>query len=167
MKHFCSIIFKLLLFVNNYNAQEIINSGSSNFTTHNIAHTFSVGELALIDTYNQNSIIITQGFLQPTALPNNINKVQELFANNKILIYPNPCMCNGEIHLYSSTKTVSNINIKVINQIGQQVFTKNNLLVSTHDESISLPKDLGKGIFYISYYTKHDTLLYSDKLIIE
>lgn len=82
------LLIVLALFFIETNAQQVVNTSSKTAIINNIEYDWQVGE-PIIETKSNGTLLVTQGFLQPTyLLPTNMNTIQ--FAENQIKIYPNP-----------------------------------------------------------------------------
>jgi hypothetical protein len=69
------------------NDPSIINSSGGTATINSIYFDWSVGEMASVETYTNNSLTITQGFLQPFKLKS--DKVDQFESGGeKITVYP-------------------------------------------------------------------------------
>ncbi len=82
---------------------------------------WSVGELCIIDTYNQVNFILTNGFLHPgTERPE--GNSNDFFAKGDIMIFPNPAYTNTEINI--TLQQAGNINLQVVDVLGRVLYSK-------------------------------------------
>src|SRR5688572_22952424 len=93
--------------------------------THSFGYTtidWSVGEMPLVNTNNNQVVVITNGFLQPfTEKPGEIND-NSIFTPDEIRVFPNPATSYVEINFLTQQK--GTMSFKLYNGIGQLVFEK-------------------------------------------
>jgi hypothetical protein len=125
MKKTFTLVF-VFLFVFCSNAQNIapsvFNSGGGNFRSGYYQFEWSVGELSLIGdmTSSNNSLVITNGFIQPfTHYPAKDN-TNALFGNDEIKVFPNPASSFVEINFL--TKQKGRITITFYDGSGKKVY---------------------------------------------
>jgi hypothetical protein len=83
---------------------------------------WSVGELALVDEMQAgNSLIVTNGFLQPYILTPGTNDMGEIFAIDEIKVFPNPAIRYVEINFF--TKQKGRVTFTLYDAVGQRVYT--------------------------------------------
>jgi hypothetical protein len=97
-----------------------VTGGSRSFGYTNID--WSVGEMPLVNTYTNQVVVITNGFLQPfTEKPGEINN-NNIFTPDEIRVFPNPATSYVEINFLTQQK--GNMSFKLYNGTGQLVFQK-------------------------------------------
>lgn len=97
-------------------APQVIASGGASVANSSFINTYTIGELALIETYATNEFILTQGFNQPFLRKETINSI---FIPNGIS--PNGDGINDKWEI-PYLKNYPTCTIKVFNRWGQQVF---------------------------------------------
>ena len=112
--------------------RQLIGSAGGSFSTANINLSFSVGE-AVIGTFTEGSIIISQGFQQAEAGASGggVGTV-ELLLNNDFSAYPNPVKNNLFLD-FTSIGSDLDLNIMVYDLNGNLVF----------EQSAQVYKDVG------------------------
>ncbi|HEU5166387.1 MAG TPA: T9SS type A sorting domain-containing protein [Chitinophagaceae bacterium] len=104
-------------------APAVINTGGGTFQSGYYQFEWSIGELALIGEMNSsnNSLIITNGFIQPfIQYPANYN-TDNIFGNDEIKIFPNPASSYVEINFL--TKQRGRITLSFYDAAGKKVYT--------------------------------------------
>ena len=100
----------VFFFLFNCNAQSIapsvINTSGGSFQAGYYQLEWSVGELVLVGQMNSsnNSLVITNGFIQPFIQYPAKNNTNNIFANDEIKIFPNPASSYVEINLFTKQK---------------------------------------------------------------
>lgn len=88
-----SLAFFTLLSTGAY-CQQTINVSSHSATVNGMKFDFSIGEMTLVSTEKNASLIVTQGFLQPNSSENGANQAppgnNHLSGTDLIKVYPNP-----------------------------------------------------------------------------
>lgn len=117
----------VFFFLFNCNSQSIspsvINTSGGSFQSGYYQLEWSIGELALVDqmTSSNNSLIITNGFIQPFIQnPATVN-TNSIFGNNEIKIFPNPASSYVEVNLF--TKQKGRITLSFYDGSGRKILT--------------------------------------------
>jgi hypothetical protein len=87
-------------------APSVINTSGGSFQSGYYQLEWSIGELVLVEqmTSPNNSLVITNGFIQPfIQYPATIN-TSSIFSNDEIKIFPNPASSYVEINLLSKQR---------------------------------------------------------------
>jgi hypothetical protein len=87
-------------------APSVINTSGGSFQSGYYQLEWSIGELALVEqmTSSNNSLVITNGFIQPfIQYPATIN-TNNVFGNDEIKIFPNPASSYVEINFLSKQR---------------------------------------------------------------
>ena len=84
----------------------VINTSGGSFQFGYYQLEWSIGELALIGdmTSSNNSLVITNGFIQPFTQNPATNNSNNVFRNDEIRIFPNPASSYVEINLFTKQK---------------------------------------------------------------
>ena len=96
--------------------RQVIGSSGNLTNTGVIQGSSNVGD-AIIPTFSQSTLIVTQGFQQPDTINNNTGILLAEVYDLNILAYPNPTM-NDIILDFSGTQTIE-IAIEIYNSSGQ------------------------------------------------
>ena len=126
MKKTITLVF-VFFFLLNCNAQSIapsvINTSGGSFQAGYYQLEWSIGELALIGemTSSNNSLVITNGFIQPFVQFPATNNTNNLFVNDEIKIFPNPASSYVEINFF--TKQRGRIILSFYDGSGRKIFT--------------------------------------------
>ena len=114
----------------------VVNSSGGSATYKTVTYDWSVGEMAAIETFSPSSLIITQGFLQPSNLK--VDQVDQLVSDHqKIVVYPDP----GKQSCYLETNfgKPGKLNYLLVDLNGKVLQKKEtNLKELTSKESINL-----------------------------
>lgn len=111
---------------------------------------YTIGEMTMIETFTQESLILTQGFQQP--------EINTVFTNElessirKILLYPNPT--SGEIRLSFHSENMTQNTVQIYNLLGSEIF---NETFTTQSGLSNLTIDLSKynqGIYFLELVTE-------------
>lgn len=146
-----SIILFIFLFVflswNGF-AQNLTNNSSTLSATLSDGsyHTISVGEMTLVNTEQNQNIIITQGFLQPDDRKTPAGSEDLIHINSLIQVYPNPT--HDFIHL----KTEQQGNIEwTLSTINGQIIQKKTVHLGDNEsvEQIDL-STLSNGTYFLN-----------------
>ena len=102
----------------------VINSSGGSANTGYYQFEWSVGELALVNQMNGNgnSLIVTNGFMQPYTLYPAYNNQSNLFGYEEIKVFPSPASSFVEINFF--TKQKGNIVLTFYDAAGKKVFVK-------------------------------------------
>jgi hypothetical protein len=135
----------------------VINSSGGTATYNELTFDWSVGEMAAVETFSTNRLIITQGFLQPVNLF--IDQIDQLgIGSEKIVVYTDPenQSCNLETTFGKSGK----LNYQLIDLNGRILLKEEaniNELYSKH--SINLLK-FPNGFYLLKvYFTNNDGII--------
>jgi hypothetical protein len=123
MKKF--LLFGCLLFsLNSVDAQSlspfVITSGGGFFSASSASLSFTIGEMAMVQTFSNSGGILTQGFQQPP--PNPITAIDPTGLPGVLLkIFPSPT--TGKVYFSLTTPYAINISGSLISAIGQKIST--------------------------------------------
>jgi len=122
----CSIAFSQSL------TPELLTSGGDHFTGTDAQLSWSVGEM-IIDTYDNGSNQLTQGFHQTNLV---ITSVNDLAENIEIAVFPNPTSDQLNIEYSNSTQ---NLTLNLYDALGTQLLSEQVLMNAQFDnKSIDL-----------------------------
>jgi len=117
----------VFFFLFNCNAQSIapsvINTSGGSFQSGYYQLEWSIGELALVGemTSSNNSLVITNGFIQPFVQFPATNNTNNIFRDDEIRIFPNPASSYVEINFF--TKQRGRIILSFYDGSGRKIFT--------------------------------------------
>jgi len=105
-------------------APSVINAGGGTFQSGYYQFEWSIGELALVGEMksSNNSLVITNGFIQPfIQYPNNTNNTNNIFGNDEIKVFPNPASSYVEINFF--TKQMGRITLNFYDGAGRKILS--------------------------------------------
>ncbi len=141
--------------------RQVISSTGNYIDAGTIIATSTVGE-AVIPTFLQSTLIVTQGFQQPISDTNTIdifstvgiNDIQPLGAI--ISVYPNPT--SSKIILDITLKIESDISIQIYNALGQSLSTQSNITIQGNTKRELDFTAYAVGNYYIHLKSTENTL---------
>jgi hypothetical protein len=101
------VVFFFLINCNSQSvAPSVINSSGGTFKSGYYQLEWSIGELALVGEMKSanNSLVITNGFIQPYIQFPATNNTNNIFSNDEIKIFPNPASSYVEINFLTKQK---------------------------------------------------------------
>ena len=104
-------------------APSVTNTGGGTFQSGYYQFEWSIGELALVGdmTSSNNSLVITNGFIQSHIQYPAGNNTNNIFGNEEIKVFPNPATSYVEINFF--TKQKGRIRISFYDGAGKKVYT--------------------------------------------
>ena len=127
MKNTITLVIVFFSFFNCSNAQSIapsvINAGGGSFQSGYYQFEWSLGELSLVGEMksSNNSLVITNGFIQPYIQYPATNNTNNIFGNDEIKVFPNPASSYVEINFF--TKQMGRITLNFYDGSGRKIFT--------------------------------------------
>lgn len=105
-------------------APSVINSAGGSFQAGYNQYEWSIGEMALVGQMKSpdNSLVVTNGFIQPYILYPAAYNPQNLFGDDEIKIFPNPVSTYVEINFF--TKQKGRITIDFYDPSGKKVYSE-------------------------------------------
>lgn len=98
-------------------APDVIASGSGFFDNGTFSNSYTIGEMAVVETYSTTGFILTQGFQQPADFASGIANAQN--AAPLFGVYPNPS--NGIFFVEYALENPSAVVIEIFDAMGQKV----------------------------------------------
>jgi hypothetical protein len=126
MKNTITLVF-VFFSLFNCSAQSIspsvINTGGGSFQAGYYQFEWSMGELALVGEMNSsdNSLVITNGFIQPFIQYPATNNTNNIFGNDEIKVFPNPASSYVEINFF--TKQMGRITLSFYDGAGRKILS--------------------------------------------
>jgi len=104
-------------------APSVINTGGGSFQSGYYQFEWSIGELALVGemTGSNNSLVITNGFIQPFIQYPATNNTNNIFGNDEIKVFPNPASSYVEINFFS--KQMGRITLSFYDGSGRKILS--------------------------------------------
>lgn len=96
-----------------------VSGGSYHAAGSYTQYEWSVGELAAIETYRSNNIIITHGVLEPCTDKGSFPTTSLRFRNNEIRLFPN--YTTGKFELDISVPLSGQLDLVLVNTTGQTI----------------------------------------------
>ena len=135
-------------------SRQLIGSTGGSFANATIDVNYSAGE-AVITTATSGSIILTQGFQQPSF---GVGAIDELDLSNNITVYPNPT--SGVLNILLSENVAKNgtVEVRIYSLQGQLVFQgKENANASSGSMQLDL-NSLKVGQYLIHFTDAEGTM---------
>lgn len=128
-------------------SEELISSSGDYFVSSNVSMSWSLGELET-ETFSTSTIILTQGFQQPTF---NITSVKSnsLHTNLNIEVYPNPV--SNYLTIKNNDASV-NLTFQLYDMFGKLIKTKESEINDGIYTQIDI-SDLAKGNYLIQIFS--------------
>jgi Secretion system C-terminal sorting domain len=98
---------------------EVVASSGAFFIGSGFTNSYTVGELALVETYSTGTFMLTQGFQQPA--DNLIGIAPVATVSGNMNVFPNPG--NGLFYLDYNLDENAVVIIEVVDMLGQLVYT--------------------------------------------
>lgn len=142
IKHSLSLLAVGMLFAFNSSAQTAFSVTSNSATIQGHTFEYVIGEMAVIQTDRNPSIIVTQGFLQPVNgnKPSGVNNQD----NHAIKVYPNPT--DNIVFIESLDELTGNLDFTLFDATGKVL--QNNPLAQNAKFSVDL-SSYAVGNYYI------------------
>jgi hypothetical protein len=104
-------------------APSVINTGGGYFQAGYYQFEWSIGELALVGEMksSNNSLVITNGFIQPYIHSPATNNTNNIFGNDEIKVFPNPASSYVEINFF--TKQMGRITLSFYDGSGRKILS--------------------------------------------
>ena len=104
-------------------APSVINAGGGTFQAGYYQFEWSLGELALVGEMksSNNSLVITNGFIQPFIQYPASNNTNNIFGNDEIKVFPNPASSYVEINFL--TKQMGRITLNFYDGSGRKILS--------------------------------------------
>lgn len=104
-------------------APSVINASGGSFQSGYYQLEWSIGELALVGemTSSSNSLVITNGFIQPFVQFPATHNINNVFGNDEIKIFPNPASSYVEINFL--TRQQGRITVSFYDGAGKKILT--------------------------------------------
>lgn len=142
----CSISFAAIssMALAQSSSPEVIASGGDFFTGSNFTNSYTIGEMALVETYTTSGFILTQGFQQPADSTTGITPTTAL---NGFSVYPNPS--NGNFSLQLQLDQALDFKIEVYDVLGKLLYTESQLAgLGLYKKDLNLAS-LESGVYFI------------------
>ncbi len=103
-------------------AQNSINTTGNTTVTPIMEHTYSIGEMAVINTATSSNVIITHGLLQPTESSNATIAYTPMAVLQEVQVYPNPS--SSIVNTTFTIAQAGDVSISILDQTGKQVYNQ-------------------------------------------
>lgn len=125
---------------------QVLASGGNYFVGSTFSNSFTVGEMALIDTYTNSGFVLTQGFQQPDYGPLAVVS-PELVIN--CAAYPNPT--SGQFAVDYTLRAAAGVTIEVYNLVGERLMTEQlEKTAGTQHDQLDLSA-FSNGMYFVRY----------------
>jgi len=151
---FNAAVILLVCFTVTANAQTVspnVFSSAGAFTTSSTnSLSYTIGE-PMITTLSSSSVILTQGFQQPSLL--NVDAVNYINGEKyDIVVYPNPT--EGFINVSIKAINGKDISLQVFDVLGRNIYTTGNVLSNGEYLTILDFTSFTQGIYFLSVYSE-------------
>lgn len=116
-------------------------------TAGNFVISYTIGEMPLIQSWQSNGFMITQGVLQP--VPFIADTLYECYGQTEVKVYPNPSP--GVFSLRLSILKKGNVKTLLFDASGKLVLTKE-FAYNTFSTTQFNIKNLANGMYYLQLY---------------
>ncbi len=99
---------------------QVIASGGDAFASANLQNSYTIGEMALVETYTNSGFILTQGFQQPWDTLTGIH--DNVIEANGLTIFPNPS--NGNFSITYQFDKSANVKIEIYDALGKLAYSE-------------------------------------------
>ena len=135
--------------------QYLIASSGNHFEENNIMLSWSIGE-CIIETYEQNQVMLSQGFHQVTDI---VNEYNEIAINNDFILHPNPA--KDIIYISLPSNENSDFTLKIFNVNGQ---LKKNIEIYNSSTTIDI-SSFERGFFIVQIQDNNNKEIHHTKII--
>lgn len=170
MKTLVLIIMVLFIQTHQTTAQSIspsVIATSGGFYTTSLFLSFTTGEMTMVETFQNPSQIITQGFQQPWPWDTSVSvhEINEVGINASI--YPNPS--HGSVHLNVSANEAQTVSIKVFDMLAREVFSTKYEMNETYAKISLDMSSLKPGLYHVQlqFSGRHNTATYLKQIKIQ
>jgi hypothetical protein len=142
----------LLLFVTSCGyGQQTLNTSSHSTTMHDAVFEYSIGEMTLINTFENKNLIVTQGFLQPEIKGTLSNPLfgSQVFKDftQQIRVYPNPT--DDILFIETGNVNTANFSFQLFDAVGKLVLSQSKQqIIGPTKLSVSLAA-LASGTYHL------------------
>lgn len=124
-----------------------INAAGNSIIAGGNTYEWSVGEMTVVSTFTNASLIVTQGVLQPSISSTGVDDVQKTILGLRVL--PNP-VTDGQLFISSAFKTGGTLSYYLTDMLGKTVgIEKFKLLTGQELQTISM-NHLANGQYNLS-----------------
>lgn len=153
-----TIIVFSILFVSFYSSAQVqlerslVSAGGTFASSAGITLEYSIGE-PVIATNTSGSIMVTQGFHQPSSLP--VNITQPFGASFSLLAFPNPVSSVLSVEIILSVD--SKIELQLYDVTGRVLFTQTSFVYSEKPQVINLSMEsLAPAIYFLKISSQNE-----------
>jgi hypothetical protein len=125
----------------------VISSQGGHFQSPAFSVSYTIGELAAVNTISGNGFIFTQGFHQPDKF-SIVNQIADAEANWNIYAFPNPV--SNQLNLSLNSNKTFNLLIRITDAAGRLVFAQSGVKTVPGEQVIQLNFiDYAPGVYHI------------------
>lgn len=126
------------------NTPTVLASGGNFYDAGSFSNSFTIGEMALVETFASSGFMLTQGFQQPNENPSGINSPENSFEFG---IFPNPG--NGIFYLEYNLDANAEITVEAYDMLGHLVLSEKSNRSNGHQlQTVDLTSE-AEGIYFI------------------
>jgi hypothetical protein len=134
------------------NSPNVVASGGDYFVAGTFTNSYTIGEMAMVETFTTSGFLLTQGFQQPYEFPLAVTAAEPFQGFSA---FPNPS--NGQVSFQYNLASNGKVSVNVFDAIGQIVY-------SSSEEKLSGPQtdylDLSafaNGLYTVRYTIQSST----------
>ncbi|TND00588.1 MAG: putative outer membrane zinc-dependent metalloprotease [Bacteroidetes bacterium] len=128
---------------------DVIASGGDFFTGSTFTNSYTIGEMAMVETFTGSNYILTQGFQQPDDFSTGIS---QLTAGSGLSIFPNPS--NGNFSLQAQLDKDATVKIEIYDVLGKLLFTESQVAgLGVFKKDLNLTS-FESGVYFVRFTTE-------------
>jgi Secretion system C-terminal sorting domain len=143
----CFSAANLLQAQNNSPATQTACTATAQGTAGNFIINYTIGEMPLIQSWQSNGLLITQGILQPIAII--ADTVYECYGRTEVKVYPNPSP--GIFSLRLNFLKKGNIKTLLFDASGKLLQTNEFVYTTFYTTQYNI-QNLANGVYYLQLY---------------
>jgi hypothetical protein len=127
---------------------QVIASAGGYFVGSTFTNSFTIGEMAVVDTYVGNTFILTQGFQQPNDFYVYVPEIKAI-RNGEMKLFPNPN--SGDFSVSYELIVPAKVNATIHNLLGQIVHKNSEVRFAGKNLDRFDIKGIPPGIYLLEY----------------
>ncbi len=128
------------------NSPNVVASGGNYFVAGTFTNSFTIGEMAMVETFSPSGFMLTQGFQQPADVSTAV-VASEHFQG--FSAYPNPS--GGSISFEYNLTVSGHVNIDIFDALGQVVYKKSEEKLSGAQRDQLNLSAFANGLYTVRY----------------
>ncbi len=149
MKNILSLSFLLCISTLSFsqtNSPNVVASGGDYFVGGTFTNSYTIGEMAMVETFTSGTFMLTQGFQQPYAFPLGVAATE---TSHEFSAFPNPT--SGQVAFQYNLTSDSKISVAVFDALGQIVLNSSEeKTAGPQVDNLNLTK-FSNGLYTVRY----------------